>query len=44
MEQDIKDNGLKELKKGKEKVLKYGQMVQCMKAGGRVIRLMEEED
>jgi len=29
---------------GKVKEDKFGRMVQCMKAGGKIIRLMEKED
>ena len=30
-------------KQGKGKVDKFGQMVQCMKDGGKIIKLMEKE-
>lgn len=40
----MKENGLFTEILGKEKEGKYGQTARCMKDGGRIIKLMAEED
>ena len=44
MEINTLGNGSKEKKSDKEKAVKSLQMVQYMKDGGEMIKLMEEED
>jgi hypothetical protein len=41
---DTKENGLFTEILDKEKEGKYGQMAQCMKDGGKIIKLTAEED
>ena len=41
---DMKENGLFTEILDKEKEGKYGQTVQCMKDGGKIIKLMAGED
>ena len=41
---DTKENGLFTEILDKEKEDKYGQMAQCMKDGGKIIKLTVEED
>jgi hypothetical protein len=42
--QDMMVTGSLEKILDKVKVGKFGQMVQCTKAGGKIIKLMEKED
>ena len=42
--QDMKENGLSTEILDKEKEGRYGQMVQCMKVGGKIIKLMAGVD
>lgn len=44
MEQNTKVSGFSDLKLDKGKEFKFGQMVLCMKVGGKIIKLMGKED
>lgn len=44
MELDMKESGYLVLKSDKDKEFKFGQMDQCMRDGGKKIKLMEKED
>jgi hypothetical protein len=42
--QNLRVSGYSVLISDKEEENKFGQMVQCMKDGGKIIKLMERED